>query len=331
MYNVSLEDVLDVLYDWAPAKVDALSRNKRSVEYGQLSVGLKIHDLGQVLQPLLERLGSRYHVTNHYRHEKANLCMVLPPLGSARTAVSLLECIDLVVGGRLFRNPLVQIQVCSPGKLRSVSTALLGAGRYIGSDYFPRYNADDFATTFTETPWGFGGIGYAYPRGKRMIIYDAEGDFDPNFEYWATGSLGLEVYPNLPFCERTDVLDCKTPLDIYNVNRIATLLVHRTHGGYWFELGEYFVEEMTAILRRHHLGEVLIAPWVSGPESPPDDDLRFAEALREVIGCVFDDAVRLAKGGSPEGGILYQTKALLQKYHNLVLKYGQATRMGDDQ
>lgn len=329
MYNISLEDLLGVLHAYAPAKVDALSYNKRSVEYGQLPVGLKIHDLDDVLQPLTVRLGGLYKRGNYYRHENASVCMVLPPVGSARAAVMLLECIDLAVGGRLFRNPLVQIQVCSAGKLRSVSTALLGVGRYIGSDYFPKYNLDDFATTFTTRPKGLVGVGYAYPRGKRMVIYDAEGAFDPDFEYWWPDSNGPLIEESLPFTERTDILDCKTPLDIYNVNLIATLLVHRTHGGYWGSLGESFVEEMSELLRHHYLEEVLIAPWVRGPGDPPQEDGKFVEALREIIGCVYDDAVRMAKGGSRETGVLYRTKALLQRYRNAIARHAQALRKED--
>jgi hypothetical protein len=45
-YKYTLEDLLVLLRGRAPAKVDALPLNRRRVEYGLLSVGLKLHCLG---------------------------------------------------------------------------------------------------------------------------------------------------------------------------------------------------------------------------------------------------------------------------------------------
>ena len=45
-YWYSFEDLLALLHGQAPAKVDAVALHRRRVEHGHLSVGLKIHCLG---------------------------------------------------------------------------------------------------------------------------------------------------------------------------------------------------------------------------------------------------------------------------------------------
>jgi hypothetical protein len=45
-YRYSFEDLLVLLHGHAPAKVDAVALHRRRVEHGYLSVGLKIHCLG---------------------------------------------------------------------------------------------------------------------------------------------------------------------------------------------------------------------------------------------------------------------------------------------
>ena len=45
-YRYSFEDLLVLLHGHAPAKVDAVALHGRRVEHGHLSVGLKIHCLG---------------------------------------------------------------------------------------------------------------------------------------------------------------------------------------------------------------------------------------------------------------------------------------------
>jgi hypothetical protein len=44
-YGCKLEDLLAILHDRAPAKADAVVLQRRRVEHGLLSVGLKIHCL----------------------------------------------------------------------------------------------------------------------------------------------------------------------------------------------------------------------------------------------------------------------------------------------
>ena len=58
-YGYSFEDLLALLHGHAPAKVDAVALHRRRVEHGHLSVGLKIHCLGDGSQfsTLVEGLG----------------------------------------------------------------------------------------------------------------------------------------------------------------------------------------------------------------------------------------------------------------------------------
>lgn len=92
LYGCKLEDLFAVLYDSAPAKADAIALQRREVEYGLLPVGLKIHCLstGSQFSALVERLGGVSSVLgmNMYRHARASLCLVLPPVGNARRDTS---------------------------------------------------------------------------------------------------------------------------------------------------------------------------------------------------------------------------------------------------
>src|SRR4029450_52672 len=92
-----------------------------------------------------------------------------------------------------------------------------------------------------------------YPRGRRLVLYDAEGDFDRNFDWWKESSKHRLVEPQLPFENgRSDLLTGSgSRLDIENINLLATLLVHAQYQGYWNQLGMQFQEEMEALLQRH--------------------------------------------------------------------------------
>src|SRR6202040_2466538 len=94
-YEYSFEDVLTLLHAHAPAKVDAVARHRRLVEHGRLSVGLKIHCLGDgsKFSTLVEGLGGAQKIldVNYYKHSHASLCHVLPSVDSARSAILLLE------------------------------------------------------------------------------------------------------------------------------------------------------------------------------------------------------------------------------------------------
>ena len=139
---------------------------------GHLSVRFKIHCLGDGSQfsTLVEGLGGAQKILdiNYYKHSNASLCLVLPPVGGARSAILLLECIEHFIGSALFSNPEIQIQVCSPGRLGARRSALLAIGFYLGSDTLRRYTLGDLATSFAEDHYR--------PRGRRLVLYDAEGD-----------------------------------------------------------------------------------------------------------------------------------------------------------
>ena len=230
-YRYSFEDLLALLHGHAPAKVDAVALYRRRVEHGHLSVGLKIHCLGDGSQfsTLVEGLGGAQKIldVNYYKHSHASLCLVLPPVGSARSAILLLECIEHFIGSALFSNPEIQIQVCSPGRLGARRSALLAIGFYLGSDTLRRYTLGDLATSFAEDHYR--------PRGRRLVLYDAEGDFDRNFDWWKEFGKHRLVESQLPFENgRSDLLTGSgSRLDIQNINLLATLLVHAQYQGYW--------------------------------------------------------------------------------------------------
>jgi hypothetical protein len=337
-YRYSFEDLLVLLHGHAPAKVDAVARHRRRVEHGRLSVGLKIHSLGDGSQfsTLVEGLGGVRKIldVNYYKHCHASLCLVLPPVGSARLAILLLECIEHFIGSALFNNPEIQIQVCSPGRLGARRSALLAIGFYLGSDTLRRYTLGGIATSFAEN--------LRYPRGRRLVLYDAEGDFDRNFDWWKQSGKHRLVEPQLPFENgRSDLLTGSgSRLDIENINLLATLLVHAQYQGYWSQLGMQFQEEMEALLERHVLSGLIDAPWVRTDDPESDDDDRFFAALQELVAYAFEESVRIKKKGRlfpswheiparSSDGILQEVQSLLQTYRGELVRQSRLLDQGD--
>lgn len=329
-YRYDLEDLLALVHQHAPAKVDAVALHRRRVEHGLLSVGLKIHCLGNGSQfsPLVEGLGGTEKIlqVNYYKHARASLCLVLPPVGNARSAILLLESIEQFIGSQLFSNPEIQIQVCSPGRLSASRSALLAIGFYLGSDTLRRYNLGDLETTFAYH--------WVYPRGKRLVLYDANGDFDQEFDWWKGCGQHRLVEPLLPFEKgRSDILTGSgSRLDIENINLLATLLVHAEYEGYWKKLGLQFEKEMQALLDRHLLAGLVDSPWVRIDDTASADDDKFFAVLQELVAYAFEEAVRIKERDSffwnrwreiparSSHGILEEVQSLLQKYRGRLIK-----------
>jgi hypothetical protein len=325
-------DLLAILHERAPAKTDAVALQCRRVENGLLSVGLKLHALGDGSQffSLVERLGGAFRVleSNMYKHSQASLCLVLPPVGNARAAILLLECIEHFIGSALFGNRKIQIQVCSPGRLNLRRSALLAIGFYLGSDTLRRYTCGDLETTVSRD--------CRYQRGQRLVIYDAGGDFDRGFEWWERVGDGKDrlIRPQLPFENgRTDLLTGNgSRLDVQNINFLATLLIHAEHQGYWNELGKRFEEEMLSLLDRHLLAGLVSAPWVRSDDAKTFDDTTFFSALQELVAYAFEESARVNKTSGilfrkwherparSSSGILYEMQSLLTKYRTEVIR-----------
>ena len=339
-YACSLEHLLAIVRERAMAQADALVLERRRVEHGLLSIGLKIHDLGggPEFLPLVERLGGvpRVLQLNMYRHMQARMCLVLPPVGNARAAMLLLECIERFTGCPLFGNRRIQLQVCSPGRLDARRSALLGIGFYLGSDTLRRYALGDLETTFSKDE--------RYGRGQRLIIYDACGEFNRDFAWWVRSGNGKDriVRPELPFENgRSDLLaGSGSRLDIENINLLATLLVHAQHRGYWSALGEQFEADMQDLLDRHLLAGLVDAPWVRGDRAERAGDSRFFSALQELVAYAFDESVRVKKksrtvpkqlhkqAARSTVGILHEMQALLQEYRGELVRQSELDGKG---
>jgi hypothetical protein len=327
MVYIPIENFLEVLHDAAPAKVDALAVNRRKVDYGLLPVGLKVHCLknGEGFSALVEKLGGAQSVLerNLYRRQSASFCLVLPPVGSARYAILFLECIERYTGVKLFENRDFQIQVCSPGRLDQKQSGLLTIGFYLGSDVLRGYNLKDLQTTFSDD-------GYL-PRGRRITIYDGNGELDQNFEWWTRKSFRPEIRRvrwRFPFLtERTDVLTCTSRVDIENVNLIATLLLHRAQYWFWDRLGGNFIQEMLSIIDSHQLMGHLSVPWVRREEEQQGDDERYQGAINEIMAYALKEVVRLNQKGET-GGILLEVRDVLARYRASLIKQARALNQG---
>ena len=166
------------------------------------------------------------------------------------------------------------------------------------------------------------------------MLYDAEGDFDRNFDWWKESGKHRVVEPQLPFENgRSDLLTGSgSRLDIENINLLATLLVHAQYQGYWNQLGMQFQEEMEALLERHVLNGLVDAPWVRTDDLRSNDDHRFFAALQELVAYAFEESVRIKKkkkGLFPgwhkvparsSRGILQEVQSLLQKYRSELVR-----------
>jgi hypothetical protein len=319
-YRYQLQDLFAILETKAEWVKD-LAANCRSVHQGLLSVGLKIHCLGHgaIFNELVEGLGGPTNVlgTNSYKQAHASMCLVLPPAGSATAAIRLIECIERFVGSPLLGNRQIQLQLCSPGRLSSRASALLGISFYLSSDTLRRYTQADLRTTFSSDT--------ATPCGTRLVLYDAQGDFDRDFVWWNQNGIPES---RLPFPNgRTDLLiGPGSKLDIRNVNLLATLLVHSEYDGYWCSLGQQFRSEMERLLDRHILTGLLAAPWVRQSRAQIGDDDRFFAALQELVAYAYGEATRVKQRrflclttwrdipARPPNGILEEMQSLVTKY-----------------
>ncbi len=321
--SCTVENLLSVLRPHCPAKVDALCKDLRSVEHGLTTVGLKIHCFGdnRELLRLIDAFGGRFEVigNRYYAHARASVTVVLPPLGSARSAIWLLECIEKYFGHNIFHNPGYQIQVCSPCRLDQPRAAILAIAFYLGSDVLRRYSLDDLTTTFSQDTLMFG----RKHRGRRIVLYDGDGDLDRDFEWWDLEKGRLSIRPRLPFVtERTDVLTCQSKTDIENVNLMATLLSHDQMLAYWKHLGRQCVADVEALLQRHLLRGILDVPWIHPATGKRADDTQFFSALQELMTYAFDESARLEKERRNQAGqstphrpgILAEMQALLRHY-----------------
>ena len=334
-YAASIGHLLDTLRTRSLEKVDALESQKRRVTHGLLSVGLKVHCIRETERfgALIAALGGEWKAVerNIYKRNDARFCIVLPPVGSAQNAVTLLECIEQYTGCRMFDNPCVQLQVCSPGRLHPRYAALHAIGFYLSSDTLRQYSLDDFATTVSDE---------FYRRGKRLVIYDAglTGIFDSDFAWWARGPEGLTIRQALPLHGRTDIMvGPGSRADISNINLIATLLVHAQSSaaeGYWNWLGQLFVRDLTVLLDRHMLAGLTEAPWVCPCDVDGDgvQDGLFLDALQELTAYAEAEAARLQQACAHSssavrsgGGILHEAQEVLSTYRGIVTSITEET------
>ena len=323
-YAYRSQDLFSLLQTKAPVTTATLAANFRRNEYGLLSVGLKIHclDNGEKFKELIEGLGgaSRILDVNYFKDARASLCLVLPPVGSATSAIHLIQCIEQYIGSPVLANSQIQLQLCSPGRLSARASALLGIAFYLGSDTLRRYTQADLRTTFEST--------FNHPRGIRLVLYDAEGDFDRNFTWWNYRG-GHE--PEFPFASgRTDLLiGPGSRLDIENINLVATLLVHSEYDGYWSGLGQEFRAEMEIVLRRHILAGLLDAPWVRQPWAQFGDDDKFFAALQELVAYAYGESTRVKQRRLLQFGMWRNVHArspngILEEMQRLLFKYRKA-------
>lgn len=332
MYGYSMRNLFAALQPYAPRLVEILASTYREVKRGRLPVGLKLHclDGGPQFFEIIYRLGGVPHVinSNYYRrawspNREEPICFVLPPVGSADSAILFLEILEIATRSKIFGNKLVQIQVCSPGRLNELYSAILSIGFCLGSDILRTFALWELETTFSNGPYR--------PRGRRLALYDANGQFDVGFNWWRRLDDGrLAVDTTLPFrSERTDILTATSRKDIQNINLFASLLVHEQHNGFWKRVGDEFVNDMIDMLHRHDLTHIVDAQWIVVEEDQSTlSDGVFQDMLNTLTSYALEDAERVQKTKSPwlvgepepegAGSLLLQTQGIVRKYNEVM-------------
>jgi hypothetical protein len=318
-YQYQFDQLLEVLEPHAPKRVDELKRRHRVVENGLMSVGIKLHFLGDTapLNWIIQDIGCRNELESYkYRLNQSSFCMVLHPVGSARRAIYLLEAIELAARPlKIFDSKDVVIQVCSPGRLYQKSAAILAVMSYLGSDKLRYYRLEDLRTTFSEGWLNF-------TRGRRLVLYDAEGTFETGFEWWRNGfGDSLHIERTLPFKGgRTDILTARSRHDVWNINLIATLLMHEQRNGYWKRIGKQFIKRVEDLLEEHQLSGLIDVSWLTEGEPSLEEEAKFLAAFQELMSYAFDEAERLEQlsEASPrrnihQQGILWQAKKIIDE------------------
>lgn len=329
----TFETLVCELHKKSPALTDFVARHRRDAVDGLLSVGLKLHYLGHDpwFDELVEALsgdGGGVLWVNGYKKEDASLCLVLPPVGSARVAIGLIKAIEQYINYPLFDNPYVQIQVCSPGQLDKHHCAIHGAVFYLASERIRRFCLENLETTFSKNG--------CYPRGRRLILYDANGDFDPGFPWWSRVWTQCVIRETLPLPpSRTDVLTATLPSDIENINLTASLLVHAQYAelnGYWRQAGRRFGREAEALLNDYGFRDLLNSAWVNEnhEKDTAESDVLFSCALQKLVAHAFAEtkrfSLKLPSRGVHKKGLLQHMQELVGKYRALVREQSKGFR-----
>ena len=213
----------------------------REVRNDLLPIWIKLH--------VLEAGGFNWSKLNRWNFtaHNANSCFNLPPFGSIYVVEDMFERIEQALWVDCFYNPWVEIQVCTAGRLDNESAWILDIFSYYASDEIRSYKDISLSTSHNRQTY------------HRRVIYDA-GVLDrwielPWFNQWDS-----EQYWN--HIGRTDVLWCKSLIDIGNVNIIASLLSQRQYWGPLQELWQSFYEEWVSLLERYWLKDLLEIKWV---------------------------------------------------------------------
>ena len=180
-YTYRLQDLLALLQTKAPATADALAANHRRVDHGLLSVGLKIHclDDGQQFDKLIEGLGGALEGSGGQPLQRCSriacalCCRRLgappPPFTSSNASSNSSARQFLAIGKSSFSY------VLRDGSVRGHPPCLESA--FISARILcvatPRPTSEQRLRRI-----------FKHPRGIRLVLYDAEGDFDRDFAWW---------------------------------------------------------------------------------------------------------------------------------------------------
>jgi hypothetical protein len=221
-----------------------------------LPVGFKLHCVSA--QPHLARA---FKTEQHFNAHGVKYTYILPPYSSVELGLQTLESLTDIYGLPLLNNGEVLIQVCHPARLAPVRAAILAIVFFATSNYLRVVPIDLYTTHDAYT-------------NIRPVIYDYDfGSCDRDFD-WLVSLNPWRMTSFATVCGggRTDILTVKSAHEIRVLNFVATLLVHHQHNGAWRHFGDRLILDVTKILNRHLLGNLLDIIWVTGTSSKRDTE-----------------------------------------------------------
>lgn len=260
-----------------------------------LPIGLKIHILRQD-----ERI--QWLEQWHFRAHNAWTCYNIPPVWNMYVVEKVFERIKEMGQWDYLEQDGIEIQVCTAWRLDNTESVILDVLTYLASDNIRSYRNISFGTS------------HDYLTYHRRIIYDAW-VLDSEFEWmpidtrtWKWG------YSHI---WRTDVLGCKSLIDIRNVNIVASLLAQAHFDGKLSELWTKFKEEALQILKRYWLEHLLDTKWILWDTEWSDLD-EYSIVRSELESIAFEEVERANKWWT--WWIIAEVIALIEKYEQEILK-----------
>lgn len=235
--NPKLEAIISENLKLVVPKVEEMVMRARVTTPGLMPVGGKIHTLGSMDNPMLEKLRKIFKLNSTaFRLIHADDSLLLPPLPSDLEEIFLIEFLEKV---GIINRDKPELQVTMAGRWDESHAALVGSATILGSQRGVQYKRGAFETT------------HDHQTGARIMAFDA-GVKAKNLPYDLANAKG-----------RTDMLGRRHYGDISTYRLLGTLATHHQFDGPLAPFYSLFEREYTDILQRRGLDNAVHqSEWV---------------------------------------------------------------------